>query len=120
MVQVIQNGKYKNIQLKTFKDIPGMAPGESVKLTKGRFATSKSMEKPKVDPTGKAYIMKMWGCNALYNGEEVSFFLFDAQEAADFDAAGGVGDELEVVMTLAANPKKPGQFRERLTFRHLV
>lgn len=117
MVTVTQSGKYNNISLKTFKNVPGMAQGETITMTKGKFPKTKFMEKPKVAPDGKAYLMKMWLCSAIYDGQEVSFFLWTSEEADAFDAAGETGDNFTCTMTLKGDAKKPGVFKEHLVFK---
>jgi hypothetical protein len=118
MVTVTQNGKYNNIQLNSFKGTPGMAIGDTVTMVKGKFATSKFLEKAKTGADGKAYIMKMWMCNAIYQGQEVSFFLWNEEEAQAFDAAGEIGDEFHVTMTehIVVNKKGQKLLKERLVF----
>lgn len=119
MATVTQNGKYNNIQLNSFKGTPGLATGEKITMLKtGKFPTSKFMEKPKTSQDGRAYMMKMWMCSALYQGQEVSFFLWSEEEANAFDSAGGPGEAFTVEMTDKVIVNKKGQriIKEYLVF----
>jgi hypothetical protein len=118
MATVTQNGKYNNIQLNSFKATPGMATGEKITMLKtGKFPVSKLIEKPKTTLDGRAYTMKMWMCSALYEGQEVSFFLWNEDEAKEFDEVAGPGDAFTVEMTDLVVTNKKGQ---RIIKEHLV
>lgn len=95
-LSVTQNGQYRNISLKPRKGVGGLEVGNYTDLTKtyleGMPIVSKIYTNSKGEPTVS------YGVKANYSGEEVSFFLNEAEHNL-WKQTGGIGDTLRVTMT---------------------
>ena len=97
------NGKtYKNIALKSKLDkntkavvMQGLEDGEFIIIEKGNFAEGRSVMSG-VGQNGKPW--NMFSCAVKYNGDDVSFILYDRDHEAYADC-GGVGDKLKISLT---------------------
>ena len=120
MVNIIQtekNGKtFFNLQLKSGKTGPGLNNGETVTIIKEKYAQSKPVSG--INPITKQ-AWTLHSCTGLYQGQLVSFALFDNEEALQWDETGGLGDAVKISMKYENyTNKKTGKpsIKETLTF----
>jgi DNA-directed RNA polymerase subunit L len=103
-LEIIQNGTYNNINLKTkyqrqagkfvIKDgkkvvlQQGLDDGDFIIVKKHKFAEGKEIIKP---------TYTFFNCNVLYKDKEVSFIVYE-KEHVKFASCGGIGDDVKITL----------------------
>ena len=86
-IEIQVKGTYRNIYLNTIKS------GDYI-IVKKRFAEAKARESPSKFKAGA--MNTFYSCGVEYKGENVSFLLNKAEDAAAFNECGGIGDSLKI------------------------
>ena len=95
-LQPTVNGKYLNLQIKPKKGVGGLSHGNFIIVEKA-FAEGKPIPSTLYkNKDGSPQVS--FNCGVKYNGQDVSFFLNEA-EHAKFAAIGGIGDKVKITLT---------------------
>lgn len=99
MEQTLQptvNGKYLNLQIKPKKGVGGLTNGNHIVVEKS-FADGTPIPSTLYkNKDGSPQVS--FSCKVKYNGQDVSFFLNEA-EHSKFAAIGGIGDKVKITLT---------------------
>jgi len=123
-VEIVKNGEYNNIPLKTKYKRNGAQlvldeNNEKVVLQQG-IGIGNYIILEKKFPEGKPVVGKFgtsYACTAVYKDQDVSFFLTEI-EHGKFAAAGGADDKVKVSVTKGIN-KMSGAEYEQVNFEKI-
>lgn len=114
-LEIIENGQYKNINLKTKpenkKTKKPMVPG----IDKDNFIIVEKIYAEGYENPGNYGLS--YSCKVIYLGEEVSFWL-DEEEHDAYKEVGGVDDKVKITLTkeMLTNAKGRDYIKQILTF----